>query len=57
MNNTDVSAAELREMYLELVKRSAPVGVLERRDPAPLVEGVLAAAEWQRPAQAPDPVH
>jgi predicted glycosyltransferase len=30
---------------LELSKRSAPIGVLRRRDPEILVEGVLAAAE------------
>ncbi len=56
-----IAAGRLRVLddpgELRLVKRAAPVGVLERRDPAPLVEGVLAAAEWQRPAQAPDPIH
>jgi predicted glycosyltransferase len=41
---------------LALVKRGAPAAARVRRDPAPLVEGVLAAGEWQRPTQAPDSV-
>jgi hypothetical protein len=56
-----IAAGRLRVLTdsgeLALEKRNTPVGVLERRDPAPLVEGVLAAAEWQPPAQAPEPVH
>jgi predicted glycosyltransferase len=55
-----IAAGRLRVLAepeaLPLVKRTAAVGVRERRDPAPLVEGVLAAARWRRPAQAPDPV-
>jgi hypothetical protein len=40
---------------LELAKRTTPVGVLHRRDPALLTAAVLAAGEWVRPAQAPEP--
>jgi uncharacterized protein len=40
---------------LELAKRTTPVGALHRRDPALLTAAVLAAGEWVRPAQAPEP--
>ncbi|HEY1855549.1 MAG TPA: DUF354 domain-containing protein [Solirubrobacterales bacterium] len=40
---------------LELAKRTTPVGVLHRRDPGLLTAAVLAAGEWVRPAQAPEP--
>jgi uncharacterized protein len=40
---------------LELGKRTTPVGVRHRRDPALLTAAVLAAGEWVRPAQAPEP--
>ncbi len=44
-----------RPEELELRKRTTPVGVLHPRDPAVLVEGVVEAGEWTRPAQAPEP--
>jgi predicted glycosyltransferase len=40
---------------LELAKRTTPVGVLNRRNPAMLTAAVLAAGEWKMPAQAPEP--
>jgi predicted glycosyltransferase len=47
-----LSAGRLRVLEdpstLELRKREAPVGVLNRRDPAILVDGVIAAAEGAR---------
>jgi predicted glycosyltransferase len=54
-----IAAGRLRVLEdpatLELAKRTAPVGVRTRRDPAMLTAAVLAAGEWIRPAQAPDP--
>jgi uncharacterized protein len=40
---------------LVLGKRQTPVGVQHRRDPALLTAALLAAGEWVRPAQAPEP--
>jgi uncharacterized protein len=54
-----IAAGRLRVLedadQLELTKRSTPVGVLNRRDPAMLTAAVLAAGEWIAPAQAPEP--
>ena len=40
---------------LVIAKLQTPVGVLHRRDPGLLTAAVLAAGEWVRPAQAPEP--
>jgi uncharacterized protein len=54
-----IAAGRLRALddpaALALTKRATPVGVLHRRDPALLTAAVLAAGEWVRPAQAPEP--
>ncbi len=54
-----IAAGRLRVLgdadELVLAKRETPVGVLHRRDPALLTAAVLAAGEWVRPAQAPEP--